>query len=95
MSAREFEIFLARIYVDARARARFKDNPRAEARRAGLSDEECAALENADFVGLEMAARSFARKRELKRGNGFIYSIRRFLRRFFLDRLALFRRRST
>jgi len=86
MSAREFETFLTRIYVDAGARARFRENPRAEAQRAGLSDEECAALENADFVGLEMAARSFARKRQLKRKNGFIFSIRRFLRRFFADR---------
>jgi hypothetical protein len=64
MSARSFEAFLARIYVDAGARARFKANPRGEARRAGLSDEECAALENTDWVGLEMAARSFARKRQ-------------------------------
>jgi len=39
-------------------------NPRAEARRTGLSDEEC---ENIDWVGLEMAARSLARKRELQR----------------------------
>jgi len=93
LSAREFEIFLTRIYVDRGARARFKENPRAEARRAGLSDEECAALENADFVGLEMAARSFARKRQLKRKNGFIFPIMRFLRRFFRDRPALFRRR--
>jgi len=67
MSAREFEAFLTRIYVDAGARARFKANPGAESRRAGLSDEECAALENADWVGLEMAARSFARKRALKK----------------------------
>ena len=66
MSARAFEAFLTRIYVDAGARARFKANPRAEARRAGLSDEECTALEKADMAGLEMAARSFARKRELK-----------------------------
>ncbi len=95
MSAREFETFLTRIYVDAGARARFKENPRAEAQRAGLSDEECVALENADLVGLEMAARSFARKRQLKRKNGFMFSIRRFLRRFFTDRSALFRRRLT
>ncbi len=95
MSAREFEAFLTRIYVDVGARARFKENPREEAQRAGLSDEECAALENADFVGLEMAARSFARKRQLKRKDGFILSIRRFLRRFSTDRSALSCRRLT
>ena len=95
MSAREFEAFLARIYVDRGARARFKENPRAEAQRAGLSEEECAALEKADFVGLEMAARSFARKRQLKRKNGFIFSTGRFLRRFFRAPAALFRRRLT
>ena len=66
-SARDFEAFLTHIYMDAGARAGFKANQRAEARRAGLSDEECTALENTDWVGLEMAARSFARKRALKR----------------------------
>ena len=80
MSARALEAFLTRIYVDAGARARFKANPRAEARRAGLSDEECTALENADLVGLEIAARSFARKRELKRKalprNSFMNTLR-------------------
>ena len=73
MSARSFEEFLTRIYVDARERARFKANPRAEGRHAGLSEEECAALENSDWVGLEMAARSFAHKRHsiLKRNDVF------------------------
>ena len=93
MSARAFESFLARIYVDASARARFRENPRAEAERAGLSDAECTALENTDFVGLEMAARSFARKRQMKQQKGFLISATRLLRRFFTDRLALFRRR--
>jgi hypothetical protein len=66
MSARAFEAYLARIYVDTDARARFKANPRAEGQRAGLSEKECAALENTDWVGLEMTARSFAHKRRLK-----------------------------
>jgi hypothetical protein len=66
MSARTFEAFLARVYVDSDARARFKANPRAEAQRAGLSEEECAAVENLDWVGLEMAARSLAHKRQSK-----------------------------
>jgi hypothetical protein len=34
---------------------------------ARLSNAECKALENMDWVGLEMAARSFAKKRQLKR----------------------------
>jgi hypothetical protein len=66
MSARNFEAFLARIYVDKKARSRFKVNPRAEGKLAGLSDEECTALENTDWIGLEMAARSFAHKRNFK-----------------------------
>lgn len=66
MSARKLEAFLVRIYVDASARAAFKENPQGEALRAGLSKEECAALENMDWVGLEMAARSFANKRTSK-----------------------------
>jgi len=95
MSARAFEAFLTRIYVDAAARARFKANPRAEARRAGLSYEECAALEDTDWVGLEMAARSFARKRRIKRQSDSHVSYRGLLYRLFTRCLALFRRGQT
>jgi len=82
MSARAFETFLTRIYVDAGARARFEADPHAEARRAGLSDEECTALENTDWVGLEMAARSFAHKRRSKLKRNHVFSFRDRLRRF-------------
>jgi hypothetical protein len=61
------EQFLAKIYVDAEARARFLAAPYDEAVRAGLQEEQCRALEKIDRVGLEMAARSFGRKRERKR----------------------------
>ena len=63
MSARDFESFLTRIYMDSRARTAFKADPRGEALRAGLSQEECTSLEKMDWIGLEMAARSFAQKR--------------------------------
>ena len=66
MSARQFEAFLARIYVDASAREAFRANPRSEALRAGLSPEECAAVEEMDWIDLEIAARSFAHKRRSK-----------------------------
>ena len=77
MSAREFEIFLTRIYVDVAAREAFKANPRGEARRAGLSEEECTALENTDLVDLELAARSYADKRrsKLKRAQAHLISL--------------------
>jgi hypothetical protein len=67
LSSTQLEAFLARLYVDADARANFKGNPRGEAKKAGLSEEQCTALENLDWIGLEMAARSFAKKRQLKR----------------------------
>lgn len=67
MSAPALEQFLARLYVDAEARARFVADARGEAGRAGLSEDECRALESLDRVGLELAAQSFARKREAKR----------------------------
>jgi len=67
MSAKQFEAFLARLYVDAGSRARFRSNPLAEAKNAGLSNAESKALENIDWVGLEMASQSFANKRELRR----------------------------
>jgi len=64
MSLQALEAFLARIYTDHDARVRFLANPRDEARLAGLSDAECAALERIDRAGLEMAANSFERKRQ-------------------------------
>ena len=66
MSTSAFEAFLARIYVDPSARARFKADPFAEARHAGLSPDECAAIMKIDWVGLELAALSFAKKRYAK-----------------------------
>jgi hypothetical protein len=63
MSAADFEAFLARIYVDPEARAQFLADPRGEAQKAGLTEEECEALVNIDRVGLDFAATSFARKR--------------------------------
>jgi hypothetical protein len=63
VSMSALEHFLAKIYVDPAARARFLADPRAEAARAGLPEQQCRALEKIDRVGLEMAARSFAHKR--------------------------------
>jgi hypothetical protein len=63
MSAQKVEEFLARLYVDDQARARFRADPRGEAVKAGLTDEECSALSEIDLIGLELAAESFARKR--------------------------------
>ena len=63
MSAPALEAFLARIYVDAAARARFLADPAGEAGRAGLSARECEALRSIDRVGLDLAAESYARKR--------------------------------
>jgi hypothetical protein len=62
----KMERFLASLYVDAQLRARFLNAPREEARRAGLNAEQCEALVAIDRVGLEMAARSFERKRQKK-----------------------------
>ena len=61
------EQFLATIYVDPAARARFLASPEAEASRAGLSEQQCLKLKEIDFTGLAMASRSFARKRASKR----------------------------
>jgi len=62
----ELERFLATLYVDDAARARFLQAPYEEARRAGLTETQSHALESIDRVGLEMAARSFAAKRSGK-----------------------------
>ena len=63
MSTPRFEAFLAKIYIDELARAKFLAAPRREASKAGLSDQEIAALEKIDRVGLELTAQSLERKR--------------------------------
>jgi hypothetical protein len=66
MNTPALERFLATLYTNAAARERFLADPRAEAARAGLSEEQCTAMERIDRVGLEMASRSFAKKRTKK-----------------------------
>jgi hypothetical protein len=90
MSASAFEAFLARIYVDPEARARFKADPYAEARRAGLSPEEAAAILKIDWVGLELATRSYAKKRRAKVRSTRPSLIARF-QNLFLSALGFFR----
>ena len=63
MSSPAFEAFLARLYVDRIFRARFLEDAEGEARRAGLSAPECAALARIDRPGLLLAAESFEHKR--------------------------------
>ena len=63
MTGPVFEAFLARVYVDDGFRARFLQDARGVAVEAGLSPEECNALEKIDREGLELAAASYARKR--------------------------------
>jgi hypothetical protein len=65
MNSPSLERFLARIYVDAEVRGRFLADPEAEALRAGLTAEQARQLASIDRVGLEMAARSFAKKRSV------------------------------
>jgi len=63
MSTPRFEAFLAKIYVDDRARTAFLADPRGEAVKAGLTEPEAEALEMIDRTGLELTARSLERKR--------------------------------
>lgn len=67
MNSPALEKFLAKIYTDPTARARFLADPRGEALHAGLTEEQAQALESIDKIGLKMASRSFARKREWRR----------------------------
>jgi hypothetical protein len=90
MSTSAFEAFLARIYVDPNARARFKADPFAEASHAGLSPDECAAILKIDWVGLELATRSFAKKRHAK-GRSTRPSLHTRVRSFFYSMLDFFR----
>lgn len=67
MSDARFEEFLARIYVDEDARAKFLADPRGEASRAGLTAQQIDDVVKIDREGLEMFAASLKRK---KQGHG-------------------------
>ncbi len=82
MTTPRFEAFLARLLVDAVARRKFLADPKGEAVRAGLSPQEAESLAAMDRVGLALAARSFARKREQKQGPARSGAIRRWRLRF-------------
>jgi len=69
MNDPNLEKFLATLYVDAKVRARFLTSPREEAVRAGLNPAQCEAMATIDRVGLEIAARSFERKRQKNKKN--------------------------
>jgi len=81
MSAQNLEAFLAKLYVDSQARSRFLADPRREALNAGLNEDDCAALEKIDFVGLELAADSFARKRAACPPRKPVWNFTRWLKR--------------
>jgi putative modified peptide len=63
-SAQACEDLLARLFTDAEFRARFRRDPQAVGSELGLDAAARAALERTDWVGLELAARSYAHKRE-------------------------------
>ena len=63
MSSPALEAFLARLYADETALARFLDDPDAALAASGLDPAEQSALAAIDRAGLIMAARSFAAKR--------------------------------
>jgi hypothetical protein len=85
MNAELVEAFLAKIYVDESSRQRFLADPKGEALRFGLSGAEAGQLEMIDREGLEMAAESYARKRQKRcdRESGAPASSRAGAPRFF------------
>jgi len=60
--AQRWESLLARLFVDAELRARFRREPTRVGMEFGLDESALASLANADWVGLDLAARSYAHK---------------------------------
>ena len=63
MSASSFEAFLAKLYVDESARAKFVADPRGEAMKAGLTAQEVEDGARIDHVGLDLLSKSLEKKR--------------------------------
>jgi len=66
VSTPEFEAFLARLYADPRS---FGEDLRGAALRFGLTPEQAEAIGHIDREALAVAAASFERKRQGKRGS--------------------------
>ena len=64
MSAQAVETLLARLYSDADYRRAFLEAPQQTAQAAGLDAAEAEVLTRIDRVGLDLAAESYARKRD-------------------------------
>ena len=67
MSDPRFETFLARIYVDEDACVKFLADPRGEAMKAGLTEQQVEDVVKIDREGLEMFAASLKRKKHSHR----------------------------
>ena len=67
MNESRLETFLARIYVDSKARAKFLADPRVEATKAGLTAQEVEDVIKIDRDGLELFAQSLERKKQGRR----------------------------
>jgi hypothetical protein len=67
MSDSRFETFLATIYVDENARVKFLADPRGEATKAGLTEQQIEDVVKIDREGLEMFAASLKRKKQSRR----------------------------
>ena len=64
----DLQRFLARLYTDDALRARFLAQPAAVARECGFNDAQAERLAaEIDAESLTLAARSYAKKRSLKR----------------------------
>lgn len=83
MSAREVEIFLARLYTDEKLRDEFLVHPQSVVATLPLTHDEKTNLSQMDFSGLRLAATSFAHKRakknQIKKHNPLRALFRRFL----------------
>ena len=87
-----FEAFLARLYVDAEFRTRFLENRESIASSCGLNDAEIAALRDIQEDNLQLASRSFEKKRSklLQSRNG---SRDHWKERLYLMARSIFQRR--
>ncbi|HEX6638767.1 MAG TPA: hypothetical protein VF033_14005 [Steroidobacteraceae bacterium] len=61
--AQACEVLLARLFNDVALRERFRQDPIGVGRELGLDTADVAALARTDWVGLDLAAGSFAHKR--------------------------------
>jgi len=80
MTTREIEVYMARLYTDAKLRDEFVANPVAQLKISGLNEESIQVLKDMDMQGLLLAGKSYQHKRDFREGHSLWRRFKKLLK---------------